>query len=407
MQSFDVIVVGVGGMGSATCWQLAKRGQRVLGLERFDIPHAMGSSHGITRIIRLPYYEHSAYVPLLHRAYELWHDIEQVTETTLLVTTGSIDGGPEDDPLFNGAMRSAALHSLPHEVLTGAEVNARFPGYRMPQRSRFIYQPRGGLIASERAIVAHVNAAMAEGATIQAREKVLGWDAHVSGEGVTVRTDKATYQAARLVITAGAWIGELAAPLAGLAVPERQVLAWTQPLQPELFTPSRFPVFNLQVEEGRYYGFPVYEVPGFKFGRYHHRGETMPADEMRRDVDAIDESLLRRFGERYFPDGTGPTLGLRGCMFTNTPDEHFVLDHHPRHKQVVLASPCSGHGYKFCSVVGEILADLAMGDGGSRHDIGFLRLNRPELCGSGGRNADRVSHPLANDAGCRPADPHE
>ncbi len=376
---FDVIVVGVGGMGSAACWQLAKRGQRVLGLERYDIPHSMGSSHGISRIIRLPYYEHADYVPLLHRAYELWDDIERATGATLLVTTGSVDGGPEDDALFNGALGSAALHTLPHEVLTGAEVNARFPGYRMPARSRFVYQPRGGLIASERAIIAHANAAMAEGAAIQAREQVLEWDAHPSGEGVTVRTDKGTYKAGRLVITAGAWIGELAAPLAGLAVPERQVLAWTQPLQPALFTPARFPVFNLQVDEGRYYGFPVYEVPGFKFGRYHHRNETMPADAMRREVDATDERLLRSFGERYFPDGTGATLALRACMFTNTPDEHFVLDHHPQHRQVVLASPCSGHGYKFCSVVGEVLADLATGDGSTRHEIGFLRLDRPGM----------------------------
>ncbi len=373
---YDVIVVGVGGMGSAACWQLAKRGQRVLGLERFDIPHAMGSSHGTSRIIRLPYYEHSAYVPLLHRAYELWADAERATGLELLVTTGSVDGGPEDDPLFNGALGSATLHGLAHEVLTGAQVNDRFPGYRMPPHSRFVFQPQGGLIASERAIVAHSNAAMAEGAVIQARERVLGWDARGSGEGVTVRTDKGVYEAARLVITAGAWIGELAAPLARLAIPERQVLAWTQPLQPSLFTPERFPVFNLQVAEGRYYGFPIYDVPGFKFGRYHHREETMPADEMRREVDAEDEALLRSFGERYFPSGTGPTLALRACMFTNTPDEHFILDHHPAFPQVVLASPCSGHGYKFCSVIGEILADLATGDGHTRHDIGFLRLNR-------------------------------
>ncbi len=377
---YDVIVVGVGGMGSATCWQLARRGQRVLGLERFDIPHAMGSSHGVSRIIRLPYYEHPAYVPLLQRAYELWHAIEQATGTTLLVTTGSIDGGPEDDALFQGALASAHLHELAHEVLTGVEVNERFPGYRLSAGSRLVFQPRGGLIASERAIVAHVLAAQAEGAEIRARERVLGWEP--SGEGVVVRTDKARYEAARLVLTAGAWIGELAPPLRGLATPERQVLAWLQPRRPELFTPERFPVFNIQVEEGRYYGLPIYEVPGFKFGRYHHRGETMAADAMRREVDAEDEALLRRFGERYFPDGSGPTLALRACMFTNTPDEHFVIDRHPEHPQVVLASPCSGHGYKFCSVVGEILADLATGDGSTRHDIGFLRLDRPALGGS-------------------------
>ena len=374
----DVIVVGVGGMGSAACWHLARRGQRVLGLERFDIPHAMGSSHGISRIIRLPYYEDPAYVPLLHRAYALWREAERATGEELLVTTGSIDAGPEDDPLFQGALASARLHGLAHEVLGGVAVNARFPGYNLPAATRAVFQPQGGLVASERAIVAHVRAAQAAGAEIHARERVLGWEVRPSGT-VRVRTDKGSYEAGRLVLAAGPWMAELAPPLAGRAVPERQVLAWLQPLRPEWFGPDRFPVFNLQVEEGRYYGLPVYEVPGFKFGRYHHRNEHGAADALPRDVDAADERLLRQFGERYFPAGSGPTMALRSCLFTNTPDEHFVLDHHPRHAQVVLASPCSGHGYKFCSVIGEILADLATGDGTTRHDIGFLRLNRPAL----------------------------
>lgn len=377
--TFDTIVVGIGGMGSATVWQLARRGQRVLGLERFDIPHAMGSSHGVTRIIRLPYHEHPTYVPLLRRAYELWRDIEARAGEKLLTITGSIDGGPEDGPVFQGALASARLHDLPHEVLTAAAINARFPGYRLPARLRAVFQPEGGFVASERAIVAHVRAALAHGAEIRARERVLEWTAEGSGEGVAVVTDKGSYAAARLILTAGAWIGELAAPLRQLAVPERQVLAWLQPRLPELFTPDRFPVFNLDVKEGRYYGLPIYEVPGFKFGRYHHRGETAAADDIRRDVDAEDERLLRQFAERYFPAGSGPTMALRSCMFTNTPDDHFILDRHPDHPQVILASPCSGHGYKFCSVIGEILADLATGEGTTRHDISFFRLNRPAL----------------------------
>jgi sarcosine oxidase len=373
---FDVIIIGIGGMGSAAAWQLAKRGQRVLGLERFDIPHNFGSSHGVSRIIRLPYYEDPAYVPLLRRAMELWREAEAASGRELMVTTGSIDAGPEDDALFQGALASARLHDLAHEVLTGAEVNERFPGYQLPPAFRAIFQPQGGLIASERAIVAHVALAQAAGAEIHARERVLHWEADPGGEGVTVVTDKARYRAARLVLTAGAWMGELAGGLAKLAVAERQVLAWLQPLRPELFTPGRFPVFNLQVEEGRYYGLPVYEVPGFKFGRYHHRGETGAPDDLLREPDAEDEALLRAFGERYFPAGSGATMALRTCMFTNTPDEHFILDHHPDYAQVVLASPCSGHGYKFCSVVGEILADMATGDGATRHDIAFLKLGR-------------------------------
>jgi sarcosine oxidase len=370
---YDTIVVGIGGMGSAAAWHLARRGQRVLGIERFDIPNAMGSSHGITRIIRLPYYESPAYVPLLRRAYTLWRDLEAASGERLLILTGSIDAGPEDGELFQGALASAHQHDLPHEVLTGAEVNARFPGYRLPASHRALYQAEGGFIASEQAVVAHVRAAQAAGAEIHARERVLEWTAHPSGEGVTVITDAGRYEAGRLVLTAGAWMAELAPVLAGQAVPERQVLAWFQPHQPELFAPERFPVFNLTVEEGRYYGLPIYQVPGFKLGRYHHLGETGAADAIRREPDAADEHLLRQFCARYFPLANGPTMALRACLFTNTPDGHFVIDTHPDHPQVVLASPCSGHGYKFCSVVGEIVADLAI-DGRTSHDIGFLRL---------------------------------
>jgi sarcosine oxidase len=375
---FDAIIVGVGGMGSAAVWQLARRGKRVLGLERFDIPHAMGSSHGVTRIIRLPYYEDSRYVPLLVRAYELWREIEAASGERLLMTTGSIDASPEDNDLFQGALASARLHHLEHEVLTGAQINDRFPGYRLPTQHRAIYQPEGGFVASERAIVAHVRAAQSAGAEIHARERVIEWEPRGT-DGVSVVTDKGRYQAGRLVLAAGAWIGEIASIVRRLAVPERQVLAWLQPTRPELFGPARFPVFNLAVEEGRYYGLPIYQVPGFKFGRYHHRGETIASpDEIRREPDAEDERILRHFASRYFPEGCGPTMALRTCMFTNTPDEHFIIDRHPEHPQVILASPCSGHGYKFCSVIGEVLADLAI-DGRTRHDIGFLRLDRPAL----------------------------
>eukprot|EP01037_Dinobryon_pediforme_P001483 gene1483-1505_t len=371
--AYDVIVVGVGGMGSAACWHLASRGLRVLGIERFDIPHAMGSSHGISRIIRLPYYEDPSYVPLLRRAYENWRALEAVTGQKVLHITGSLDASPEDDPLFQGALHSAKLHALPHEVLTGTQINARFPGYRLPAETHAVYQPEGGFIASERAILAHVQAAHGAGAEIHAREKMLSWQTGPSG--VRVETDRGIYHAGKLVLAAGAWMGALVPDLVRLAVPERQVLAWLQPSRPDLFAPERFPVFNLTVEEGRYYGFPVFEVPGFKFGRYHHQTEHGSPEAIRREPDAADEALLREFSARYFPDGNGPTMALRDCMFTNTPDEHFILDRHPDHPDVILASPCSGHGYKFCSVIGEILADLAS-DRRPEFDISLLRMDR-------------------------------
>jgi sarcosine oxidase len=376
--TYDVIIIGVGGMGSAAAYQLAKRGKRVLGIERFDIPHSFGSSHGISRIIRLPYYEDPAYVPLLRRAYELWREIEVLSGQEILVITGSIDASAEDDPLFQGALASARLHDLAHDVLTGEQVNARFPGYALPASHHAVFQAEGGLVASERAIVAHVEAAQAYGAVIHAREKVLDWSVQDGNDGVVVTTDRGRYTAERLVLTAGSWMGELVPSLKRVAVPERQVLAWLQPREARLFGPDAFPVFNLQVEEGRYYGLPIYQVPGFKFGRYHHRDETGPAESVCREPDLEDERILRSFAERYFPRGAGSTMALRTCMFTNTPDEHFILDLSPEYEQVVLASPCSGHGYKFCSVVGEIIADLAC-DGSTRHDIGFLNASRRGL----------------------------
>jgi sarcosine oxidase len=370
---YDAIVVGVGGMGSAATYYLARRGKRVLGLERFGIAHAMGSSHGHTRIIRLAYYEHPSYVLLLRRAYELWREIQSVAGEQLLYITGSVDAGPEDSWVFKGSWESCKLHDLRHEVLTGTELRRRHPGYHLPHEHLALVQPEGGFLTPERCIVSYVAAAQGLGAEIHGHEKVLEW-VPLEG-GVRVRTDRGTYEADRFVVTAGAWNGGLLDVLDGLAVPERQVLAWLQPIRPEYFRPDVFPVFNLLVEEGRFYGFPVFGVPGFKFGKYHHLQETTDPDAMDRDPHLQDERLLRSFAERYFPDGCGPTMDLQTCMFTNTEDNHFVIDTHPDYEQVSFASPCSGHGFKFASVVGEIMADLA-GNGITRHDISLFRLER-------------------------------
>jgi sarcosine oxidase len=373
-KTYDVIVAGVGGMGSAACWQLARRGQRVLGLERFDIPHAHGSSHGVTRIIRLAYYEHANYVPLLKRAFELWDEASQAAGENLLVTTGSLDAGPRDSEVVTGSLGSCRIHGLRHEVLTGAEVNSRHPGYRLPDAFAAVFQPDGGFVLSERAIVAHVNLAIAAGAEIHGREQVLEW-APIAGGGVRVRTTRDVYEAGRLVLSPGAWVGELAPALAKIAIPERQVLGWFQPDDPRKFTPDAFPVLNLLVEEGRYYLLPIHGVPGLKIGLYHHFHEQGPADDISREVTAADEAVLRRCISRYFPAADGPVMSLHTCIFTNTPDEHFIIDTLPGHPEVVVASPCSGHGYKFASCVGEIIAELATA-GKSRFDLTMFRIDR-------------------------------
>src|SRR5215813_1719638 len=200
---YDVIVVGIGGMGSAAAYHLALKGKKVLGLEQFDIPHEKGSSHGITRIIRLAYYEHPSYLPLLRRAYELWRELQQQAGEQLLFITGSVDAGPAGSPVFEGSRQSCETFGLPHDILTGAQLNQRFPGYRLPRETMAVFQPEGGFLTPERCIVAHVTMAQARGADIHAREPVLAWEP--VGERVRVRTHRATYEADKLVIAAGAW----------------------------------------------------------------------------------------------------------------------------------------------------------------------------------------------------------
>lgn len=356
---FNTIVIGVGTMGSAACYYLARRGQRVLGLERFDIPHDMGAHHGFTRIIRLPYYEHPSYVMLLKRSYELWRDIQGRYGQQLLYTNGSLDIGPADSWVFKGALRSAMEYELDHEVLTGLELAQRFPGYQLPHDIMALYQPEGGFLVPEQCVLGYVFGAMQHGAEIHGREPVLHWEPLPRGEGVRVHTERAIYEADSLVITAGAWNDSMLGFLRGLAVPERQALGWFQPLRPEYFTHETFPVFNLLVDEGRYYGFPVHGVPGFKIGKYHHLEERGSADELSREVTLLDEEILRDCVARYFPMAAGPIMTLKACLFTNAPDGHFLIDLHPDYPQVSYASACSGHGFKFGSVIGEILADLA------------------------------------------------
>ena len=372
-QHYDAIVIGLGGMGSATLFQLAQRGKRALGIEQFDIAHDMGSSHGITRIIRLAYFEHPSYVPLMRRAYELWRDLEAATKEQILHITGSIDAGPPDGINFSGSLLSCQEHDLPHEVLNSQELSRRFPGYRLPSETMAVFQGEGGFLLPERCISLYIEQAKALGAVVQTGERSLEWDTTASG--VRVSTESGTYDAESLIIAAGAWTSKLIPSLGAAAIPERQVLAWFETLQPELFTPDRFPVFNLVVDEGHFYGFPEFGVPGFKLGKYHHLEENVDPDTLDRESNARDEAVLRNFTESYFPAASGATSSMKVCMFTNSPDEHFIIDRLQDAPNVSIAAGFSGHGYKFSSVVGEILADLTL-YGATAHDIGMFRLAR-------------------------------
>ena len=373
MPSYDAIVIGVGGMGSAAVYHLARRGLQVLGVEKHAIPHEMGSSHGYSRMIRYTLQEHPSYVPLVRRSYELWHEMEETAGEELMVTTGSIRAGAPDSPFFLNAQEACDLHSIPYEILTASEVNKRFPGYRFPEEISSVYQADGGFLLPERCIVTHVQAAERAGADVHSQETVLDWEAR--GDGVQVRTDRDTYTAGRLVVTAGPWAANLVPELAAYAVPERQVMGWFQPKRPELYAADAFPVFGLFTEEGRYYGFPSHAVPGFKIGRAHHLLQKVDPDAINREVHPEDEDILRQAVNRYFPLAAGKLLDGKTCMYTNTPDEHFMIGTLDGQPQVSVAAGFSGHGFKFASVIGEIMADLAQ-SGATEHDINLFRLDR-------------------------------
>ncbi|PSP84878.1 N-methyl-L-tryptophan oxidase [Halobacteriales archaeon QS_1_68_17] len=370
---YDAIVLGVGGMGSAAVYHLTRRGLDVLGIERFDVPHDRGSSHGYTRIFRLLQHERPAYVPLARRARELWRDLEAECGEALLHTTGSVTAGPAGADPVASALDVCEAHGLDHEHLTGAEMNDRHPGYALPPDHGVVYQPDGGFLAAERSIVAHARRATARGATIRARERVREWTP--TAGGVRVETDAGTYAADDLVVAAGAWTPKLVDALGDHLSPQRRIMAWFQPHEPDRFAPDAFPVFSLVADGEYFYGFPVYEVPGFKLGWIPDGPKPTDPDDRQGDPTPEEERVHRRFAERYFPEGAGPTSMLRACMTTHSPDGDFVLDTHPDHPQVTVAAGFSGNGFKFCSVVGEVVADLVV-DGATDHDVGMCGFDR-------------------------------
>ena len=358
MTKYDCIVVGIGGMGSATLYELRRRGKNVLGIEQFDLAHENGSSHGSTRIIRLAYYEHPSYVPIMKRGYELWSDLEQLSNTKLLHTTGSIDIGPAESIVFKGSKESCELHNLPYDVLNGREISSRFPGYQLDAEMMSVFQPAGGFLEPEKCITSFVDMACEMGAELHTGERVISWEV-VNSKTVIVRTNGGEYETENLVFTSGAWTGKLLPDFESKVVPERQVMGWFDVGSTNEFNPENFPVFNLLVPEGRYYGFPQYDIPGFKIGLYHHLYEKVDPDNLDRSVvTSTDEEVLRRCVSKYFPMADNAMIQAKVCMFTNSPDEHFIIDRLPQLSNVYVAAGFSGHGFKYCSVVGEILASM-------------------------------------------------
>ncbi|NNF37757.1 MAG: N-methyl-L-tryptophan oxidase [Gemmatimonadetes bacterium] len=372
---YDAIVVGVGAMGSAALYHLARRGLRVLGIDQHGIAHDRGSSHGESRILRLAYFEHPSYVPLARRALSLWRALERESGERLFVQTGGLDGGPEDDPIFTGSLESCRLHDLEHDVLDGSALRKRFPAFRVPRDYRFVFQPDAGVLHPERCIEAHARMAEALGADIITGHPVLGWTETGGGLEVEVEAHR-PFRTDAVVLTAGAWTsGFLPEDGPRLRV-ERQVTAWLTPADPEAFRPERFPVFNMQIAGGHHYGFPVLEGRGPKVGRFGHLQEETDPDTLRRDATAADRSLLQGFADLHLR-GAGAIADTAPCMFTYSDDTDFVVDRIPG-TSVVIGCGFSGHGFKFASVIGQALAGLAVGDDPDPH-IEHLRWGRSTI----------------------------
>lgn len=370
MITYDVGIVGLGAMGSMTALTLARRGCSVIGLDRFHPPHGFGSSHGKSRIIREAYFEHPHYVPIVRHARSLWDALARDSGRTLLAPTGGLMIGPPRGTLVSGARNSALLHQLPFEDLLPAEVRRRFPVFQLDAHEVGLYEPRAGVLFPELAVEAALELARRAGADLHFDEPVEAWTAN---EHLSVTTGRATYQVKRLVLAAGAWMaGALPATALPLTV-ARQPLLWFAPAYDEaLAGPDRMPIFIWEwAADQMFYGFPDFGG-GIKVA-IHHQGAPQRPDAPRPAVTGAEVERVRGLLGTRLPALNGALVDTDTCLYTNTPSEHFLIDRSPLDPRVVLASPCSGHGFKFAPAIGEVLADLVL-DQEPRFDLSPFRL---------------------------------
>jgi sarcosine oxidase len=371
---YDVIVLGTGGVGSAAAFHLARRGAKVLGIDRFPGGHDRGSSHGETRVIRQAYFEHADYVPLLLRAYELWRELEELSGEDLLHQVGLLQVGPPEGYVVRGVLQSSKQHGLAIDELAAEEVTRRFPGFEVPAGSVGVFEPAAGYLKVERCVLAHLDAAATHGAELRYGSAASSWRS--DGEGVAVETgDGETFRAAKLVITAGPWAPQLLADFNLKLHVRRKHLYWFPNAEPAYQASRGCPTYLYELPQGVFYGFPQIDELGVKVAE-HSGGATIedPLDDPRA-LDPADLARVEEFLAKHLP-GVGRPLHDRSvCFYTMSPDEHFIVDRSPRHPNVVFAAGLSGHGFKFTSVLGKTLADLAI-KGETEMPIGFLSLAR-------------------------------
>lgn len=356
---FDLAVIGLGAMGSATAFHAARAGASVIGFDRHLPPHHFGSSHGLTRVIREAYFEHPSYVPLLQRAYALWQGLEAEWGEPLLELTGGLMIGRPESEIVTGCLASARQFGLPHELLDTEQILARYPAFALPEGYAAVAEPRTGFLRPEVCIRAHLELARRAGCEIHAPATVLGWEK--AAEGFAIRAGGQIWHARKLVVSAGAWLSRLVPELAMPLEVTRQALFWFEPREADAFGLGRFPVFLIELGQGRHlYGFPNIGE-GFKVA-LHTRGAALDPDLLaNQTLDMAELEEIRRLLETFLPKGNGQLLHHTVCMYTNTPDGHFLIDTHPQDRDILLLSPCSGHGFKFSAVIGEEAARWAGG----------------------------------------------
>jgi sarcosine oxidase len=354
----EIAIVGLGAMGALSAWQLAARGARVIGFERFRPGHDRGSSHGDTRIFRTAYFESPEYVPLLQRAHRLWRQLEKESGAELLTMTGGLAIGPADGELVAGVLASAHESELPHRLLDPSEMNRLYPQHRLEAGDVAVRDEEAGFLRPERSVAAAAARAEALGARLMTETEVTAIQA--GGSGVVIETSRGRFAAGRALVAAGAWTSKLLPQLGMPLEVERQVMGWLAVDDPDSFSPQRFPIFIREIARGRFrYGFPATDGHSIKLA-VHHEGARADPDSIDREVEDADLVPLREFAREKLKGVTGEVVDARVCMYTNTPDERFLATSPAGLPGVTVLSACSGHGFKFASVLGELMAELIL-----------------------------------------------
>jgi len=373
MSTYDVAVIGLGAMGGAAAFHCARRGKRVLGLDANPPHHTQGSSHGATRAIRETYFESPDYAPLARRSYELWRELEAETGRELLSLRGAVYVAPRGHGLLKGVNAAAEQHGLPIEHLSRADMKRRFPGFSLPDGWEGLFEPRGGVLEAEQCLDAHADMARRHGADLRFGVAVKAWSQTASGS-VVIETDQGRHEAGGVILAAGPWACGLLCDL-DLPITGRRIsVVHFDAADAGAYDASDMSVYFWATPEGVFAGFPHFDGEGVKIMR-HDAGEVCTPETVRRSVSEADVAEVAGFADKYMPQANGGVRTALVCIYTMTPDSHFIIDRHPGFANLVYATGFSGHGFKFAPVIGEILADLAI-EGSTRHPVGFLRADR-------------------------------